>query len=168
MDIDTLGPEWLFKVCDQMHHSMISQEFERKKLSKASHPFLLFLLSDHGREAPLSQAEIAEKLGVSQPTAAVSIRRMEAAGLLRKLVDGDDKRLNRITLTPKGARLVRECKKAFDGIDRRMLEDFSDDDRERLRSYFIRMIRNLEAMGAQCPRPTEGRPAARKGRQGTC
>ncbi|HOX32575.1 MAG TPA: MarR family transcriptional regulator [Spirochaetales bacterium] len=168
MSDETLGPEWLFRICERMRHSMIHQEFERRNLSRASHPFLLFALGERGPGNPLSQAEIAEALGVSQPTAAVSIRRMEGAGLLRKVPDAEDRRLNRITLTAGGARLVRECKKAFGEIDRRMLEGFSDEDRETLRSFYLRMIRNLEAMGAQRPRQPEGRPAKGKGRSETC
>lgn len=151
MDLDKLGPEWLFRIVDRMHHSMLAQEFERRGLSRASQPFILFILEDEGPGASLSQKELAERLGVSQPTAAISIRRMEAAGLLRKLSDGDDLRRNRITLAPKGARLVRDCKAAFDDIDERMFEGFSAKEREELRSYYLRIIANLEAMGAQRP-----------------
>ena len=151
MGIDDLGPEWLFRICDKMHHCMIAEEFERRNLSKASHPFLLFMLSEAGPGASLSQREIAERLGVSPPTAAVSIQRMERAGLLRKANDDADNRRNCITLTPKGALLVSECRMVFDDMDRRMFEGFSKKDRETLRSFYLRMIRNLEAMGAQCP-----------------
>jgi DNA-binding MarR family transcriptional regulator len=151
MKTDAMGPEWLFRICDRMHHSMLMQEFERRDLSRASHPFLLFMLSEAGPKASLSQQEIAERLGVSPPTAAVSIRRMERAGLLRKVADERDLRRNCITLTPMGSKLVRECKTAFNKIDRRMFEGFTDAELDALRSYYLRMIRNLEAMGAQCP-----------------
>jgi len=151
MDFDDLGPEWLFRICGRMHRSMIAREFERRGLGEASHPFMLFMLDGAGKGASLSQRELASGLGVSPPTAAVSIRRMERAGLLRKVEDADDRRSNRITLTPKGARLVRECRKAFDEIDVRMFEGFSEREREALRASYLKMARNLEAMGAQCP-----------------
>jgi DNA-binding MarR family transcriptional regulator len=151
MNIDTMSPEWLFRICDRMHHSILLLEFERRGLSKVSHPFILFMLSDAISGTALSQHEIAEKLGVSPPTATVSIQRMERAGLLCKVADKTDLRCNRITLTADGAKLVGECKEAFDDMDRRMLEGFSDKERGVLRSMYIRMIRNLEAMGAQCP-----------------
>ncbi len=44
---------------------------------------------------------------------------------------------------------------AFDDMDQRMLEGFSDKERGVLRFMYIRMIRNLEAMGAQCPSDLE-------------
>jgi DNA-binding MarR family transcriptional regulator len=146
-----MGPEWPFLICDRMRHSMLVKELERRGLAEASHPVLLFILSDAGKGASLSQREIARRLGVSSPTAAVSIRRMARGGLLRKAADEKDLRRNCITLTPMGRKLVGECKAAFDEIDRRMFEGFSDEERGTLRSYFLRMIRNLEAMGAQCP-----------------
>jgi DNA-binding MarR family transcriptional regulator len=151
MDIGAVGPEWLFRIVDRMHHSMLNQEFERRKLSAASQPLMLFILEDEGPGGSLSQKKLAERLGVSQPTVAVSIRRMEAAGLLGKVADGEDLRRNLITLSPKGSRLVRDCKAAFDDIDKRMFEGFSVKEREELRSYYLRIIENLEAMGAQRP-----------------
>lgn len=157
MDIDQMGLEWLFRIVDRMHHSMLAQEFEKRKLGKASQPFLLFVLADEGKEGLLSQKALASKLGISQPTAAVSIRRMEAAGLLRKVADKEDSRRNRITLTPKGLRLIRECKNAFNEIDTCIFKGFSDKERDSLRSYYLRMIGNLEAMGAQSPADLKGR-----------
>jgi DNA-binding MarR family transcriptional regulator len=156
MNIDEMPPEWLFKVCDRMHHCMMSREFELRGLSKATHPFLLFALKAEGPGESLSQKELAEKLGVAPPTAAVSIRRMERAGLLAKKADREDSRRNCITLTPKGARLVTECREAFEDIDRKMFEGFSEQDKGKMRSYYIRMIRNLEAMGAQVPAELKG------------
>jgi len=150
MDDEALSLEWLYRICDRMHHSMLMQELDRRNLSGASHPPLLFLLADAQPAAP-TQAEIARGLGVSPPTAAVSIRRMERSGLLRKAADGADLRRNRITLTPKGRRTVRECRAAFDVLDRRMFEGFTDGELGTLRSYYGRMIRNLEAMGAKRP-----------------
>ena len=76
MTIDEMPPEWLFRVCDRMHHCMMTREFELRGLSKATHPFLLFALREEGSGQALFQKEIAERLGVAQPTAAVSIRRM--------------------------------------------------------------------------------------------
>lgn len=151
MNIDDMGPEWLFRICDRMHHSMMIREFELRGLSKASHPFLLFALHDAGKGKSLPQKEIAEKLGVAQPTAAVSIGRMLRAGLLTKAPDQEDSRRKLVALTPKGERLVSECREAFDDIDARMLEGFSEAERKRLRAYYLRMIRNLEAAGAQVP-----------------
>jgi DNA-binding MarR family transcriptional regulator len=134
----------------------MSREFELRGLSKATHPFLLFALNAQGPGESLSQKEIAEKLGVAPPTAAVSIQRMERAGLLAKKADREDSRRNCITLTPKGARLVTECKEAFEDIDRKMFEGFSEQDKKKMRAYYIRMIRNLEAMGAQVPAELKG------------
>lgn len=156
LTIDKLAPEFLFKVCDRTHHCMMHKEFEQRGLSKASHPFLLFVLADTGPGASLSQREIAEKLGVAPSSAAVSIHRMEKAGLLSKKTDKTDSRRNQITLTPKGRQLVEECKAAFEDIDRGMFAGFSKTERENLRLYYIRMIHNLEAMGAQIPSELKG------------
>lgn len=134
---------------------MMQREFEKRGLLKVSHPFLLFILADAGGSG-MPQCELAQRLGVAPSSTAVSIRRMEKAGLLSKKTDKADSRRNQISLTPKGRHLVDECRMAFEDIDRGMLAGFSRAERENLRSYYIRMIHNLEAMGAQIPSGLKG------------
>jgi DNA-binding MarR family transcriptional regulator len=98
-----------------------------------------------------SQKELADFLGIRPSSLAISIKRMEKAGLVRRVTDRNDLRRNIITLTKKGEQLVRECTLVFDDIDKRMYEGFSAEEKEQLRKYYIRIINNLEKLGVQPP-----------------
>lgn len=57
----------------------------------------------------LSQREIAERTHVEQPTAAVLLQRMSAAGLIERAPDARDRRSTRITLSTRARALLPEA-----------------------------------------------------------
>lgn len=146
---DTL--EHLFAAFNRMHHNCLKNEFDRRGLALASHPSILFALCHEARNKTASQKELAEFVGISAPTAAISIKRMQKAGLLRKVTDEKDQRKNMITLTDEGLRLVSKCKNVFCEIDMATFKGFSKQEKVQLKGYYLRMIANLEAIGAVPP-----------------
>lgn len=143
--------EALLRAIFHMQYNCMKKEFERRGILKASHPPILFMLR-HGTDGmAASQKEIADRLGISTPTVAISVKRMEKAGLLHKVSDESDLRRNLITLTEDGKRQVDEAQNVFEGVYTKMFEGFSPEDCERLKAYFLRIISNLETMGAQPP-----------------
>ena len=64
-------------------------------------PVLLMLWEQDG----VTQASLAEKLAVEQPTMAGTLKRMERAGLIRRTADPNDRRQAHIHLTRKGRAL---------------------------------------------------------------
>lgn len=93
--------------------------------NKGIHPRQISLLELISKEDGLSQKEIAQKLNIRPPTAAVSVKRMERAGLLVKEADVTDKRISHIYITEKGRKIVLDLgisnqemsKIIFDSID---------------------------------------------------
>ena len=150
MKYDYNDLESLFRAISHMYHNCIRKEFEKREINHANHPPILFILK-HESGNIASQKDIADKLGISPPTVAISIKRMVKVGLLQKVADESDLRRNFITLTEKGKRLVEESELVFDTIDQGMFRGFSQDDREQLKSTYLRIISNLEIMGAQPP-----------------
>lgn len=98
-----------------------------------------------------SQKELGDAIGISPPTVAISVKRMEKAGLLCKISDEKDLRRNVITLTKKGVEYIEECLSIFDKTDRSVFDGFSELEREQLKRFYLRMIKNLETMGARLP-----------------
>lgn len=96
----------------------------KEMANKGIHPRQISLLELISKEDGLSQKEIARKLNIRPPTAAVSVKRMERAGLLIKEADVNDKRISHIYITDKGRKIVldldisnREMSRIiFDGI----------------------------------------------------
>jgi DNA-binding MarR family transcriptional regulator len=151
MEFDSNAIEWVFRALNRMHLNYIENELEKRGFSKMSHPPILFILRYEMSDKVASQKELADFLGVRPSTIAISIKRMEKAGLVRKVSDGNDLRRNIITLTEKGEKLVDESSLVFDEIDKRMYEGFTEEEKEKLKKYYIRIMKNLENMGIQSP-----------------
>jgi DNA-binding MarR family transcriptional regulator len=64
----------------------------------------LFLLAEVD-ERPYP-AELAEKLCMPKPTVTVNVKRLEAAGFLRREIDASDLRRHRLLLTPAGRKTM--------------------------------------------------------------
>lgn len=142
----------LFRAVLKMHKRCLQKEMDRRGLNEVGQPFILFMLRDHEGGKDWDQKQFSEVLGVSPATVAVSIKRMERAGLLRKVPDPQDLRRNHIVITDKGLQLVDDCTNAFRHVDEGMFRGFSPAEREQLVGYYRRMVRNLMDLGAQPPR----------------
>lgn len=59
-------------------------------------------------------------------------------------VNPKDTRSKLLKLTDEGITLVESFIKIFDEIEENMLKDFTDNDKEKLREYFDRMMNNLK------------------------
>ena len=65
--------------------------------------FLLAEVDEHPHPA-----ELASKLCMPKPTVTVNVKRLEAAGFLRREIDSGDLRRHRLTLTPSGRKAMTQ------------------------------------------------------------
>jgi len=70
---------------------------------------------------PLSQTEIAERLGIEGATLVAMVDRLVKAGLVRREPSQTDRRVKRIRLTEAGARLYEVVKSEAMGVRRELL-----------------------------------------------
>lgn len=91
-----------------------------------------------------TQIEIAQKLGVSPASVAMSVKRMQKAGLLEKIGDEKDLRINQIRLTPKGKAVQLESLKELIADDNRLFSGFSEQEIQALSGYLDRIYDNLK------------------------
>ncbi len=91
-----------------------------------------------------TQTEVAEEMQVSPASVAQSIKRMEASGCVIKKVCAGNLRANNLQITEKGSLAARNCRVVFDGLEARMFDGFSDDERLLTDELISRLIKNLE------------------------
>lgn len=94
-----------------------------------------------------TQKEIAERLFVSQPSIAASVKRMEKAGLITREQDEKDLRINRLSATKKGAELAEKCRMDFDAVDNGTFNGFTEEELKAIKNYLDRMILNVTGSG---------------------
>lgn len=90
------------------------------------------------------QKEIAEALRIKPSTVSVSIDRMEKSGLVEKKTDRQNARIVKIYATEKLAECYRTLEKVLEEREKILTGGFTEEEKELLRSYMKRMVRNLE------------------------
>lgn len=91
----------------------------------------------------LTQANLARMTSVEQPTMAVTLRRMERDGLIRRAADHDDARRTRLHLTDTGRDLIAPMKDARTVVDTRALRGIPASDLAALSAAISRIVDNL-------------------------
>ena len=92
---------------------------------------LLMMLKHQGSKDGLTQAQLSDMLLVNRPNITGLVDRMEKASLIRRQGDPEDRRANRITLTPKSRKLVdkvdpiygREMHRVMSGLNNSQINE---------------------------------------------
>ena len=104
------------------------------------------LLMEISRNPNVSQKEIAGIMGISPATIAVSLKKLEKGNYINKEMDEGDNRLNQITITEKGRKVVEQSKQIFESTERKVLEGFTEDEKSALLHLLQKINANLDKM----------------------
>lgn len=126
-------------------HMYFANNYEQLA-AKGLHPGQMPMLRLLSRKGGLSQREIAQALHVKPPSVAVSIRRMESAGLLIRTADEKDQRITRISLSPKGWEAIEDIQEIFKRNQELLFRGFTDSEECLMRRFLLQIIENMEEM----------------------
>lgn len=139
-------PGMLFHSIHRARMNAVQAELNARGLADVGSPMILFILDHRGKEGEIaSQRELAEALHVSPATVATSLKSLERLGYVEKRPDCQDARRNHVTITEKGAAAVKQCFALFQEIDERMMDGFSQDEREQLNRLHQKVLNNLDS-----------------------
>jgi MarR family transcriptional regulator for hemolysin len=103
-----------------------------------------------------TQAELAAAVGVRQPTLTHHLDGLERSGLVTRARDPENRRVQRVALTPAGEGLFRQLRVAAAVFDRQLRAGLSDSDVAGLRRVLAQLTANT---GAGEPAPAAPTPA---------
>ena len=96
------------------------------------------------------QKDIEKEFKISRSTATELLQNMEQHGYLYREVSTIDNRLKRIVLTEKSIELQKNVFNTLDGVDTKMLNGFSESEKEMLFSFLARIQKNLDEEEELC------------------
>lgn len=131
----------LFRCTDQTLKRVIGRKVEGTGLYRSQHRLLMIL----GSHPDSSQTAIAEKMEISPPAVAVTLKKLEKGGYISRQCLVQDNRVNEIVVTEKGQRAIDESIICFQEIEAAILNGFSEEEMEQLKSFLERMIKNGES-----------------------
>ena len=92
-----------------------------------------------GDSLGLTQSEITQRMASDPNTITATVRRMEAAGLLRRSPHESDKRAKRVQILPKGERVFEEAQRLAIDLQTRVLESLKPKEA----SEFLRLLEHV-------------------------
>ena len=92
----------------------------------------------------LTQSEIAKKLKVKPSTVAVSIRRLEKAGMVMRQPDGSNQRRYRVYLTEQAEKIGDKMQDILRENEKHILAGFDEKERCMLEEFFRRLLENIQ------------------------
>lgn len=102
------------------------------------------LLMEISRNPNASQNDLATSMDVSAATVAVSLKKLEKGGYINREMDEADNRLNIITITEKGNKVVEQSKRIFDSADRQVFEGLTEEEKQTLFVLLQKLNANLD------------------------
>lgn len=132
----------------RMFEQALAEALAPLGIAPGQFPALLALWHRDGR----TQAELVRQIGVEQATLALTLKRMERDGLLRRVPDPDDARARRIFLTPRARALEEEALSRAGAVNAAALAEIEDEEVE----LFLATMTRVTAVLAQA---RDARPA---------
>ena len=110
-------------------------------LSQASWMSIAFLAR---AEAPLTQIELAHCLSVEGPTVVAMVDRLPRAGLVRREIAPEDRRVRRVVLTADGLSVYAEVRRVAGDFRREMLDGLDAAELQQATDLLQRLQRVIE------------------------
>lgn len=130
----------------KQHRIAVNHYVEKNDLPNSQHRLLLILSQMIEEMNSVSQRDLAEKMHVTPAAVAVTLKKLEKAGIVQKVISEKDNRYNEVTITAKGQQIVKDSKKIFRATDQQMFDGFSREELDQLSDYLDRVIKNLGPM----------------------
>lgn len=127
---------------NRLHRMILERELNKTGVYRSQHQLLMLIAGNPNA----SQKEIARLCRVSTATVAVSLKKLEQGGYIRRLVDASDNRCNQLTVTEKGQNVVTKSTSYFRKVEDQMFAGFSEEEMDTLRGFLIRICHNLKQM----------------------
>lgn len=119
--------------------------FKEMEIHPKQVPIMIILDQEEG----VSQKEISQKLNISAPTVAVSMKRLEKSGLIERRPDEKDQRKTRIYLTNQGKEIIEKSRACVSENEKLLFRGFSESEICLMKRFFDQMIGNLGSEGSK-------------------
>jgi DNA-binding MarR family transcriptional regulator len=106
-------------------------------------PMQYMLLSFSRRDGELSSADLARRFAVTPQSMNEAIVILQRKGLLLRKEAAEHRRILRISLTREGSKLLKNCDRKVDAVERDLFAALSNDELRGLRASLIKFISSI-------------------------
>ena len=77
--------------------------------------------------------------GTDKKYAAAALKKLEKGGYIRRMINQEDNRYNRVEITQKGEQVIEESIQIFNELDQQMLGGLTEEELNVLNGYLLRI-----------------------------
>jgi DNA-binding MarR family transcriptional regulator len=126
----------LVRRLQQICLSMIAEAVADAELVQLEYALLVFVDDVPG----ISQQTLSEALGIDRNNVSLIADKLEARGLLKRSVNGADRRARELTITPQGKKLWRGCLTKIREANARMLACLDAKEKESFLDMLVQVV----------------------------
>jgi DNA-binding MarR family transcriptional regulator len=126
----------LVRRLQQICLSMIAEAVGDAELVQLEYALLVFVDDVPG----ISQQTLSEALGIDRNNVSLIADKLEARGLLKRSVNGDDRRARELYITPHGKKLWRGCRSRVREANDRILACLNAQEKELFLDVLLRVV----------------------------
>ncbi len=123
----------------------VGRRFRRRTAGATIDPGAFWLLKSLLGDDPVRPTDLAVSMGLDTSTVSRHLSQLHRAGLVRRSVDPDDRRAQRVELSEAGRAELDAALASRRTLLERSLSDWSDEDVELLHRLITRMLAGLES-----------------------
>ncbi len=127
---------------NRMHMKCTENSVSSLGIHRSQHHMLMHISHNSG----ISQKDLASQMEISTAAVAVTVKKLEQAGLVKRISPGSDSRINNLSLTEKGEQMVIDTAQEFSHIDECMLKGITDEEKVTLCEILDKLKKNLSEM----------------------
>lgn len=106
---------------------------------------ILMLARHHAPSQGMAQVDLGEKLMVTAHNMTRAIQRLEKKGLLKRVIDNKDARINRVTMTVKGSQLLDDIWPGYEKVLLELAGRIPSDDQKTVTHLLQQWLKNKGA-----------------------
>jgi len=129
----------LFMYANNHHRRIIDKKISKIGIYRSQHMLLMYL-SNHQF---ISQKEIADAFEISTASVAVSLKKLEKGGFIKKETNQSDNRLNKVNITSKGLEVIEASHQIFKNVNAEVFKGFTKDEINLMIGYWERLCSNM-------------------------
>lgn len=134
----------LFLHVNRLHRILAEEQIGKLGVHSSQHRMLVII----SESKSICQKDIANRLEISSAAVAVTLNKLEEAGLIERNQSFDDARMNHISITEKGKEILKTSRTMFSAIDEQFFNGITDEEMSTLKNLLERMTENLKSLSA--------------------
>ena len=130
-----------FRLIHESFACMINRHLKEEDMTFSQMILVSYLWEN--REKKITQKDISEALHIKHPTTIGLVKRLEDKGMVKVVVDPDNRKYRNIAITSKGEEFIERSDERRKLTNQNLVSGFNDDEIRQLRDLLDRVIDNM-------------------------